>query len=85
MHFTRAAQIVNSIRDEQWTHEAPSWANEYFPDGRRAYDGTPSFDEDTVAYTRAVQTAEAFIAMFQEFNPRFNRDKFLSACGLVGE
>lgn len=32
---------------------------------------------------RAVWTAEAFILLFQQFNPRFDEQRFLQACGLV--
>ena len=76
MHFTRAAELVNNIRQGAWTHEPPAWV-----DGER-YDGMPYSDIETADYTRAVQTAEAFIILFREYNPRFNEQKFLKACGL---
>lgn len=73
-HFERAAEMVKSIRDGNWTNEPPSWA-----DGDRAY--TPRHND--LAYRRAVQTAEAFLQLFNEYNPRFDEQRFLVACGLV--
>lgn len=32
---------------------------------------------------RAIQTAEAFIILATRFNPLFDRQRFLQACGLV--
>lgn len=74
-HFTRAAEIVRAIRDGDWTNDAPSWAQ-----------GLPYWPEQSASdadYARAVQTAEAFIALFSEFNSGFNQTRFLKACGLV--
>lgn len=75
--FIRAAEMVKAIREGAWTHEAPSWVEH-----GDVYDGNPSFDHATVDYTRAVQTAEALILLFSENNPRFDRARFLHACGL---
>ena len=72
-HFIRAAQLVRSIRDGNWTNDFPAWFD------RR--DVGQSFI--VTAEHRAVMTAEAFIALFSEFNPRFDRTRFLVACGLV--
>ena len=69
-HFIRAAEIVQSIRSGFWTNEPPDWA-----------------DSEAIrpisSYQRAVQTAEAFIVLAREFNPRFDAQRFLIACGLV--
>ena len=70
-HFIRAAEIVNNIRQGHWTDDSPAWANPKLT-------GSP-----IPMYWRAVQTAEAFIALFSEWNPRFNTQRFLVACGLV--
>lgn len=72
-HFRDAAAIVNSIREGHWTNEAPIWADASFMRDT----------SDAMAYTRAVWTAEAFIKVFREYNPRFNETTFLRACGLV--
>ena len=77
-HFIRAAEIVKSIRDGNWSNELPRWADGgiYNP---------PYADRFSTAenYTRAVQTAEAFLHLFKEYNPRFDERRFLSACGLL--
>lgn len=67
-----AASMVKAISDGKWTEEPPSWVdmNDYYPSTIMEH------------YTRAVQTAEAFIVFFQAFNPRFDVAKFLVACGL---
>lgn len=72
-HFIRAAEIVRAINDGDWTHEAPDWANfnDYYPAAIMEH------------YTRAVQTAEVFIMLFSEHNPRFDYQRFLVACGLA--
>ena len=74
-HFiTAAAEIVRNIEngriDGRWTYDPPSWA-------------TDEYGEDGCGdYTHAVQTAEAFIVLFQSFNLRFDQAQFLVACGL---
>ena len=84
----RAAAMVKAIHDGKWIHERPSWedkrsnangddalydasAADYDTDSQHAYD-----------YTRAVQTAEVFLMLFESANPRFDRARFLYACGL---
>ena len=67
-HFQAMAEIVKSILEGKWTSEAPSWAVDI---------------DGTTAVTRAVQTAEVFIILAERFNPRFDRDRFLQACGLI--
>jgi hypothetical protein len=73
-----AAKIVNAILNGKWTNEPPAWANisrmtsEDFPHSMNHQ------------YTRAVQTAEVFIILFQ-INPKFDPRKFLTACGLKTE
>ena len=88
-HFEHAAAMVRAILENHWTHEAPSWAitseageadSEY-----GVYD-VGVYDTDTernASYTRAVQTAEAFVKLFAEFNPRFDTARFLRACGFT--
>jgi len=63
-----AARLVKTIRDAGFTDDVPTWAVD---------------DPSNLEYTRAVQTAEAFIILFSQFNPRFNERQFLTACGLV--
>ena len=73
-HFQAAAAQVKSILDGDWTHEPPEWTNE------------THYNEVSIAwpdYVRAVQTAEAYILLFQEFNPRFDQQQFMKACGLA--
>ena len=72
MHFIRAAEIVKSIRVGDWTMEPPSWITEQ-----------PEGFEYVTRYVRAVQTAEAFLLLFKEYNPRFDEQRFLIACGLI--
>ena len=69
-HVAFAAGLVDTIRKGAWTHDAPSWS----PIG--------AYLADTRHDIRAIQTAEAFILLFTEHNPRFDRARFLDACGL---
>jgi hypothetical protein len=68
--MNHAASMVAAIAAGKWTDEPPSWAE---------MDG-PS---DIPNYDRACLTAEAFIIFFQAFNPAFDQQRFLVACGLV--
>lgn len=89
--FERAARLVKSIVDGKWTHEPPSWVpeeriygtpeSEESPTCTGVYEGAPT-DPESVDYTRAVQTAEAFIIFFTTFSPRFDRAHFLYTCAL---
>lgn len=76
--FIKAADMVRAIRDGKWTSDPPRWAD-------RGYLGDDYYGGEDGAqdYTRAVQTAEAFILLFQQSNPRFDQERFLIACGLV--
>lgn len=78
-HFEHAASIIRAILAGEWTNEWPIWAvcdsNGNYQMGFIA----PNVDN----YTRAVQTAEAFIILFQAYNPRFSVNRFLVACGLA--
>ena len=74
-HFITAAEQVRDIKEGRWTHVAPDWADESRYDCKYALC-------DFTNYTRAVQTAEAYMLLFSAYNPRFDKDKFLSACGL---
>ena len=71
-HFIRAAEIVRSIRVGDRTMALPSWAEPY----------SSAFADDG-RYARAIQTAKAFLLLFKEYNPRFDEQRFLQACGLV--
>lgn len=73
-HFIDAAAIVQNILDDEWSMDAPDWAD----DDRYSDVGSGSNP-----YCRAVQTAEAFIILFQQHNPRFDMQRFLVACGLA--
>ena len=73
-HFERAAEIVKAILEGHWTTELPNWAPSYCLQGNA---------HDIYDPTRAVQTAEAFLLLFKEYNPRFDQQRFLVACGLV--
>ena len=71
-HFIRAAEMVKGILEGYWTSNLPVWAH---ADQNNAH--------DTYDRTRAVQTAEAFLMLFKEYNPRFDEQRFLQAAGLV--
>lgn len=71
-HFIAAAAQVCAIRDGHWTNEPPNWT----PQPHDARFAVSSFE-------RAVWTAEAYILLFREFNPRFDQHTFLVACGLT--
>ena len=76
-HFIRAAQIINAIREGHWTNDPPSWGK-VTPNGS----DVTRYDFDTAPYVRAVQASELFINLASEFNPRFDVNRFLIACGL---
>ena len=77
-HFIRAAETVKAILNGNWTNEPPEW------EGRTGFDLAPAWHEGREAdYVRAVHTAEAFILLLREYNPRFNQETFLIACGLA--
>jgi hypothetical protein len=81
-HFEVAAKQVKAILDGHWTSEFPSWADRHGNIvGPIEIDTEDSGNLD-VSYTRAVWTAEAYILLFTEFNPRFDQTRFLKACGL---
>jgi hypothetical protein len=76
-HFEHMASIVKAILDGHWIAEFPPYGDE----SRNAI----SWNNSDYAYTRAVWTAEAFIKIAAEHNPRFDQDRFLVACGLVAK
>jgi len=78
-HFQAMAEIVKAINEGEWTSDLPAWAEA--SNGR--YWGNDTNTEDN--YRRAVQTAEAFIILSRRFNPLFNQDVFLQACGLKAQ
>lgn len=70
-HFIRAAELVKSIRN----------GIQYGPTTIE----TSSERQGTIDanFVRASWTAEAFIDLFSAYNDRFDRQRFLVACGLV--
>ena len=81
MHFQRAAEKVKSILDGHWINDLPPWAsNDY---GHFIETSTTTSGNIPPEYVRAVWTAEAFVSLFRDYNPRFNEQKFLQVCGLV--
>jgi hypothetical protein len=75
--FIAAANQVLQIVQGHWTDEPPAWA-----DASRVPVPYMAGSEDR-DYTRAVQTAEAYIILFRAFNSRFDEKRFLIACGLA--
>ena len=74
-HFIRAAEMIRSIHAGHWSKELPGYStHEMRKLGRSTH---------VTAFERATLTAEAFITLAQEFNPRFDTYRFLIACGLV--
>ena len=82
--FQQAADIVRAILHGQWTHEFPDWADRRVSN-HDIIEVSNGLGNISVHYTRAVWTAEAFIYLFQWSNPRFDRERFLCACGLTQE
>ena len=81
-HFERAAAQIKAILDGHWTTEFPSWADRHGNIVGPIEVDTEDNGNLDVHYTRAVWTAEAYILLFREFNPRFDVSRFLIACGL---
>jgi hypothetical protein len=80
-HFIDAAAIVRNILDGSWTNDPPAWA---YPDRMLdAFDVEMGGLVPKCRYTRAVYTAEAFVTLFTQHNPRFDTQRFLIACGLA--
>jgi hypothetical protein len=78
-HFEHMATIVKAILDNAWSDDWPSWAVQDSNGNRQQGFVAPGID----SYTRAVLTAEAFIVFACEWDPRFDEQRFLQACGLV--
>jgi len=74
MHFQHAAGMVKAILQGEWTRDFPVWVCI-----ERV--GRTNHLEDE--YEQACIVAEAFILLFRAFNPRFDKQRFLVACGLV--
>ena len=68
-HFQAMAEIVKAINEGEWSEDLPPWAKE-----------TQRAEGDL-----AVSVAEAFIILSRRFNPLFNQDIFLQACGLKAQ
>lgn len=77
--FIDAAVMVRNVLRGQWTLDAPAWADR----DRYLDNNLALFQAPDLCYTRAVQMAECFILLFSAGNARFDRDKFLKACGLI--
>lgn len=73
-HFIVMAKIVRNILEGNWTNNPPSWASNVLQQMEQT-------EEDN--RLRAVQTAEAFIFLSRNENPRFDQNRFLVACGLA--
>jgi len=69
-HFIHAANLVQSIATPRLS-------------GEEVEVSTESLGNLNARDVRAMWTAEAFVSLFREYNPRFNEQKFLQACGLV--
>lgn len=86
-HFVDAAAIVRNILQSRWTNDPPAWAitwKDVSKVGSEPHYQDDGFISDAAAnYTRAVQTAEAFVLLFTQHNERFDTPRFLIACGLV--
>lgn len=65
--------MVHAILDGEWSDDPPSWFHGL---QGATWSATP---DNTL---RAAQSAEFCILLFQTYNPRFNVDTFLRACGL---
>lgn len=76
-HFIAAAAQVKDIVSGEWSFDVPGWADAHLGHFNQ-YD-----DDGKDSYVRAVQTAEAYILLFRQFNPRFDQHTFLVACGLA--
>lgn len=81
-HFVQAAELVSAILNHEWTSELPDWADRDTAD-ILALDTIT--DRNQADYLRAVWTAEAFILLFTRDNDRFDRARFLRACGLMAQ
>ena len=84
-HFECAAQMVNAIQQGKWTNALPDWAlstdwTAFSPLGHVEIDTEFGGNVDANVL-RAIWTAEAFIMLFQQYNARFDRERFLKACG----
>ena len=69
-HFEAMADIVKAILADEWTDDLPDWSAE-------SHISVPT------TYQQAARVAEAFIVLCERWNPRFDRQRFLVACGLV--
>ncbi len=66
-HFVAAAKIVDNIRCGDWD----------FTTAERAVSHAQSRE-----YDYAAVVADAFQTLFRQYNPRFDSQRFLVACGL---
>jgi hypothetical protein len=74
-----AASLVRAIMAGRWSHDPPSWCDHDDYDSSNAdWDDSGSYD-----YTRAVQTAEAFITLFTKLDANFDEAVFLRECGFA--
>ena len=68
MHIERAAAIVKSVHQETGSSGIET--------------STEQCGNISTSDFVARHVADAFVMLFQEFNPRFNVEKFYQACGL---
>lgn len=80
-HFQSAANDIRAIRDGHWANDLPAWADAFLR-GQPFEVTTKDGGNVNADYIRAVWTAEVFIRVFGSDNPRFDRARFLHACGL---
>lgn len=82
-HFEHMAAIVKAIHDGKWSHTQPEWVG---PTDRsdewRTLEISDELGNLDINIVRAIMTAEAFINLASQWNPLFDRTRFLYACGL---
>jgi hypothetical protein len=78
-HFIAAADMVLAIKNGEWPDTLPQWALYHSP----VTTETELTGNIPAAYVQAVWTADAFINLFTAYNSRFDRNRFLMACGLA--
>jgi hypothetical protein len=72
-----AASIVRAMLNGAWTNDFPEWASQ-----ARNTSADEMLETVDARYTRAVQTAEAFMLLLRAADPTFNEQAFLRACKL---
>lgn len=82
----RMVGMVRAIRAGKWTSEPPAWCPAEGADGERYQitDIRTSGEISDDTFTRAIQTAEAFILLAHASHLPFDETKFLRDCGFLG-